>query len=69
MELFTDPGEEHHEGVEVEVALAVALRVIVSPDHGQHGQALGQEHHGAWTRDIANMQINELFNKKLELWP
>ena len=47
MKPVTDPGQEHHEGVEVEVALAVTLRVIVSPDHGQHGQALGQEHHGA----------------------
>ena len=28
-----DPAEEHHEGVEVEVSLALALSLIICPDN------------------------------------
>ena len=49
---FTDPCQEHHEGVEVEVALTVTLGVIICPDHREHRQALGQKHNRAWSERI-----------------
>ena len=45
--MLTYPGEKYDEGVEIEVALAVALRVIVRPDDRQHAQTFGEENHRA----------------------
>ena len=38
---ITKPGQEDDEGVEVEVGLALRLRLVVGPDHWQHRHALG----------------------------
>ena len=46
------PGQEHYEGVQIEVALAVALSIIVRPDDGQHAQTLGEEHHRTCTGNV-----------------
>ena len=45
--LLTYPSEKHHEGVEVEVTLAVALRVVVRPDDREHPQTFGEENYWA----------------------
>jgi len=37
----TKPGQEDDEGVEVEVGLALRLRLVVRPDYRQHCHALG----------------------------
>ena len=38
---ITKPGQEDDEGVEVEVGLALRLRLVIGPDHWQHRHALG----------------------------
>ena len=43
--LLTYPSEKHDEGVEIEVTLAVALRIIVSPDDWEHAQTFREENH------------------------
>ena len=39
--------DEYDKSVEVEVTLALALRLVIGPDDGQHPQRLGHEDDGA----------------------
>ena len=38
--MMMTPGQEDDEGVEVEVGLALGLRLVIRPDHRQHRHAL-----------------------------